>query len=232
MNLKNSTIIVNGASRGIGREICLLLAKEKSNVVAVSRSKADVVNEIKKQGGNAIYIKADISNEKQMENVFIKTKKHFKKIDALVNNAGVLFHKPLEKTNYKEIDLMLNINIRGTIIGCKLAKKYIKKGIIVNAASVAGLPHHGQKEIATYNATKFGIIGLTEALGKEFKPNIKVYAVAPHRVATGMSGFKGNPPKAIARVYIRVLKENAGIKTGEHIIAGTLKCANTKKCVS
>ncbi len=93
-----------------------------------------------------------------MENMFIKAKKHFKKINAVINNAGVLFHKPLLKTTYKEIDLMLDVNIRGTIIGCKLAKKYMKEGIIINAASVAGLPHHGQKDLATYNTTKFGHI--------------------------------------------------------------------------
>ncbi len=126
--LKNAAIIVTGASRGIGKEICMFLAKEGSNVVAVSRSKADVVDEINKQGGKALYVKADVSNEVQMENVFVKAKKRFRKVDGLINNAGVLFHKPLDKTTFKEIDLMLNVNIRGTIIGCKLAKKHIKKG--------------------------------------------------------------------------------------------------------
>ncbi len=229
MNLKNSTIIVTGSSRGVGREICALLAKEKSNVVAVSRTRADIVDEINKQRGEAIYVRADVSNEKQMENVFKQAKKHFDKIDGLVNNAGVLFHKPIEKTSYEEFDLTMNVNVRGTFIGCKLAKQYIKNGVIVNIASVAGLPRRGQKNISAYQASKFAIIGLTESLGDEFKPNIRVYAVAPHRIATQMSKFIGNPPSTIARVCIRVLKEKAEIGPGKYIIAGTLKQANKKR---
>lgn len=225
MRLKNKTIIVTGASRGIGREICVLLAKEKVNVVAVSRSRADVVDEINKHG-RAIYVKADVANEKQMENVFKKAKKHFKKIDGIVNNAGIIISKPIVKISYEEFDNLIKVDVRGVFIGCKLARKYIKKGIIVNASSDVGLTHHGKLNLSAYTAAKFAVIGLTESLAEEFKPSIKVYAVCPHSVATGMSNFRGNSPCLVARVYIKVLKEKAGIKSGGHIVAGTLKDAN------
>tara|TARA_Y100000310_G_scaffold60515_1_gene55853 strand:- start:71 stop:823 length:753 start_codon:yes stop_codon:yes gene_type:complete len=232
MKIKDKVVIVTGASKGIGEWICGLLYKEGSKIVAVSRTKAKIVDCINSSGGKAIWIKADVSNEKQFENVFKKAKKKFGGVDFLINNAGVLFNhpkKPIEKTPSKEFDITMAINLRGTWIGCKLAKRYIKKGIIVNASSVAGVPGHGEKYLSAYNASKFGIMGLTESLNEEFKPKIKVYAIAPHSVATGMSRFEGNHPKDIAKVYIRVLKEKVSLKPGKYLIAGALNQVGKKK---
>ena len=227
MNLKNKTIIITGASRGIGREICALLGKEGANVVAVSRTKATVTKLIENNCScKANWVKADVTNEKLMENVFKYAKNKFKKIDGVINNAGILISKPISKTTYKEYDQLMKVNVGGIFTGCKLAEKYMKKGVIVNASSDVGLPHHGKPNLSAYVASKFAIIGLTESLAKEFKPNIRVYAVCPHSVATGMSNFKGNSPVLIAKTYIKVLKEKARIKSGGHIVAGTLKDAN------
>lgn len=228
MKLKNKTIIVTGSSKGVGREICALLTNEGNNVVAVSRSRAEVVDEINEKGWEAIWVKADVSNEKDMENVFKRAIKKFRKVNGIINNAGILLSKPIDKTNYEEFDAIMKVNVRGVFIGCKLAKKYIKEGVIVNAASDVGLPHHGKKNLSAYTASKFAIIGLTEALAKEFYPKIRVYAIAPHSIATGMSGFKGNSPVLVAKAYVRALKEKIGIKSGGHVVVGTIKDANKK----
>ncbi|MAH03777.1 oxidoreductase [Candidatus Pacearchaeota archaeon] len=223
MNLKNKNIIVTGASRGIGREICALLGKEGANVIAISRTKANVTKFVEDCGCKANWVKADVTNERLMENVFKFAKRKFKRIDGIINNAGILVSKPISKTTYKEYDTLMKVNTRGVFTGCKLAKKYMRNGVIVNASSDVGLQNHAKPNISAYVASKFAIIGLTESLAKEFKPNIRVYAVCPHSVATGMSKFKGNSPVLIAKTYIKVLKEKAGIKSGGHIIAGTLK---------
>lgn len=228
MDLEDKTIIVTGASRGIGREICALLFLEKAQVVAVSRSKPEIVDEIKSRNGKALWVRADVSDEKQMENVFKKAKKHFKEIHGIVNNAGIIISKKIEKTSYKDFDKVFDVNVRGEFIGCKLAKKYIKKGVIVNTSSDVGLPNHGKRNLSVYSASKFAVMGLTESLAKEFSPKIRVYAVNPHSVATSMSDFKGNSPVLVAKKYADVLKEKAGIKTGGHVIAGTEKDANKK----
>lgn len=236
MNLKNKTIIVTGASEGIGKEICEHLAEEGANIVAVSRSRAGVVDDINHSNkGRAIWVKCDVSKEKQFENVFKIAKKKYKKINGLVNNAGILFNHPkklIEKTPFEEFYLTMMVNAGGVWIGCKLAKKYIKKGVVVNAGSVAGLPGMGSPKLSAYNGSKFAIIGMTNALAKEFGKDLRVYAVAPHRVATKMGKFIGNPPQLIARKYIQVLKETAGIKPGQYVIAGTKKGARCKTCHS
>ncbi len=218
MKLKESVIIITGASQGVGREICALLSKEKAIVVAVSRSPAKVVEEINNSEGKAIWMKADVSNEKQMENVFKKTKQKFKKINAVINNAGILISKPISNIDYKEFDQVFKVNVRGEFIGCKLAEKYIKKGVIVNASSDVGL--FGKPNLTVYSSSKFAIIGLTESLAKELYPKIRVFAVTPRSIATGMSKFHGNSPVLVAKKYIDILKNAEKLKSGSHFIVG------------
>ncbi len=224
MRLKNKTIIVTGASHGVGREICALLAMEKVNVVAVSRSKANVVDEILEKGGKAIWVKANVTNMKEMENVFKKAKKKFKAIHGVVNNAGILLSKSLKETSIEEFNKVMEVNVKGEFIGCKLAERYMKKGVVVNASSDVG--YKGKPNLSVYSASKFAILGLTESLGKELKPEISVYAITPKSIATGMSNFKGNNPVLVAKAYVDALKENLKLKSGKHKIVGTDKNAN------
>lgn len=226
MKLKDKTIIVTGASSGVGREICALLATEDCNVVGVSRSKAEVIDEINDKGWKGIWVKADVSDEKQMEKVFKTAKRKFKSIDGIVNNAGILLKKPIEKTMFEDFEKIVHINVWGELVGCKLAKKYIKKGVIVNASSDVGL--EGKKNLSVYSASKFAIIGLTQSLAKEFHPKIKVYAITPRRIATPMSKSIGNSPVLVAKAYVKALKGELGIKSGGHYIAGNRKNAEKR----
>lgn len=229
MRLKGKTAVITGGSRGLGREIVGQLATEGVKIVIISRSKPDIVKCINDKNGMALWAKADVRKEKQMKEAFKLAKRKCKKIDIVINNAGVLFNKPIEKTSYKEIDLTLDTNIRGVITGCKLAKGYMEKGIIINTSSVAGIPGEGHEGLATYHASKFAIMGLTESFADEFKPKIKVYAVAPHRIATEMGKFIGNHPRDIAKTYLKILKGKINIKPGKYKIAGTRKGAKKKR---
>ena len=96
--------------------------------------------------------------------------------------------------------------------------------VIVNAASDVGLK--GKKNLSVYSASKFAIVGLTEALGKELAPNIKVYSIAPRSIATGMSKLRGNSPVLVAKIYVKALKNEIKVKSGGHIIVGKEKDAD------
>lgn len=226
MDLKNKTIIVTGASRGIGREICALLGREGANVVSLSRTPAKVMKFVEECGCKAKWIRADVTKERMMENVFRYAKRKFGRIDGVINNAGIIIPKPIDKISYGEFDKLVAVNVRGVYTGCKLARKYMKKGVIVNASSDVGLLSYAKPNLSAYIASKAAVLGITGSLAKEFGSNIKVYAVCPHSVATGMSNFRGNSPVLVAKVYINLLKERVKVKSGGYVIAGTLKDAN------
>lgn len=180
-------VIITGGSRGIGKATALLFAKYKAKVVIASRTEKELkqVEKEIKQYTDVLAIKADISKIKDIKDIVNKTIKKFKKIDFLINNAGIAIYKSLKNTTEKEIDDTININVTGLIHLSKEALPYLEKtnGIIVNVSSGAG--KYGFPYLSVYCSSKFAVIGFTESLARE-QNKVRVYALCPGSVNTKM----------------------------------------------
>lgn len=184
--------VVTGASRGIGKAIALKFAKEGINVVVnYSNNEApalEVVKQIKELGADAIAVKANVADQKEVSAMFREAFKTFGQIDILVNNAGVLDDAYLLMINEESMSRSLDINIKGYLHCAQAAalKMYKQKsGCIVNISSVSSkVALAGQ---AVYSATKGAVNSMTAVLAKELGPQgIRVNAVAPGFITTEM----------------------------------------------
>lgn len=191
MKLKNKVALITGSSRGIGRATALLFAKEGANIV-VNYSKSEkesnkVIDEIKKLGSDAIRIKCDVSDEKQVKEMVEQTIKKFGKIDILVNNAGVVFDVPFKERTVDQWKRTLDVNLIGVFLCCKYIAPHMPKGgRIVNISSTNGI-NSFSPDAMDYDTSKAGVIILTRDLAKELAPNILVNSVAPGWVDTAMN---------------------------------------------
>jgi NAD(P)-dependent dehydrogenase (short-subunit alcohol dehydrogenase family) len=187
MKLENKTIIVTGSGRGIGKYIVKRLGKEGTTIVVTGRTESDiekVCNEINDDGGRAIFIKGDVTREEDVRDVINKTIQKFGKIDVLVNNAGVGLRKLLWETRVEEFEEIMHVNVKGVFLYMKNTIPKMKAGLIINISSGAGKT--GIPTLSVYCASKFAVIGLTEAAAGEVGTNIKIVALYPGSVNTGM----------------------------------------------
>ncbi|KIG08857.1 SDR family oxidoreductase [Caballeronia concitans] len=182
--------IVTGASRGIGAAIARRLAREGFAVAinyASSAKEADaLVEELRASGGAAIAVKADVANADDVRHLFDTVEAELGKVDALINNAGVLKTAPLADTSDALYDQTFGINVRGTFNTLREAASRMKAGgRIVNFSSTTlalNMPGY-----AIYNATKAAVEAFTHVFAKELRGrNITVNAVAPGPVATSL----------------------------------------------
>lgn len=186
--LMGKVAVVTGASKGIGAEIALQLAREGASVVvdySSSKAEADkVVSEIIKNGGKAIAVQASMASPKDIENLFSEANKAFGKIDLLVNNAGVYEFVPLEDITPEHYHKIFDINVLGLLLATKEAVKYFgSSGSIVNISSVASTS--APATTAVYSASKAAVDTITKCLGKELGPrNIRINSINPGMVET------------------------------------------------
>jgi len=192
MDLKNKVAIITGSRRRIGKAIALALAKAGANVVVSDINLDDcnkVVEEIKAINGNALAVKADVSNPEDVSHMINLTTEKFGKVDILVNNAGIYMQKSLTDFTEQEFDRVLDINLKGVFLCSKAAvPEMIKqgKGKIINIASIAG--QVGFANSSAYCASKGGIINMTRELALELgQYKINVNAIGPGVIETPMT---------------------------------------------
>jgi len=200
MSLKDRVAIVTGGSRGIGKEICLRLAKEEAKIAIFDLEEAlsrKVVEDIGRGGGEAFSLRVDVSKFGQVNEAVKKVVDKFKRIDILVNNAGVTCDRLLLRMEEEDWDRVLAVNLKGTfnclkaVIELMIRQRY---GRIVNLSSTVGL--RGNIGQANYAASKAGIIGLTKSAAKELaRRNITVNAIAPGFIETPMTEKLGERTK-------------------------------------
>lgn len=191
MDLAGRVGIVTGAGRGIGRAIALELAREGMNVVAVDLERSqmdDLAREVVDIGRKALLVEGDVTSAGSMDRMVRDAMSAFGEIDVLVNNAGVIVVTPFAELQEEDWDRVINVNLKGTFLCSKAVVPYMiekQRGSIVNVSSVAG--KKAPPLIAAYSASKFGVIGLTQAMAQELGAhNITVNAVCPGFVDTAM----------------------------------------------
>ncbi|MDO4274461.1 MAG: 3-oxoacyl-[acyl-carrier-protein] reductase [Eubacteriales bacterium] len=191
--LKDKVALVTGASRGIGREIALTLAKEGAAVIVNYNGSQERAREVKEtieaQGGQAYLYQCNVSDFAACETMVKDIIKEFGRVDILVNNAGITRDNLIMKMKEEDFDAVLNINLKGTFNTIRhLSRQMLKQrsGKIINISSVSGiLGNAGQ---ANYAASKAGVIGLTKTMARELASRgITVNAVAPGFVDTEMT---------------------------------------------
>ena len=188
-SLKGKIALLTGASSGLGRAFALALARAGASVFLVARREdklREVVREVAAFGGEAAYHVVDVRNVPALYDLVDVVLSRYRRLDILINNAGLGFRSPLLETKRSEIAEMLETNLNAAIYLTQAAMNALLRSSpsdMVNVSSIAGL--EGFAEGTVYCAAKAGLVGFTRALTAELKPaNIRVTAICPGSVDT------------------------------------------------
>ncbi|MGI9223281.1 MAG: SDR family NAD(P)-dependent oxidoreductase [Woeseiaceae bacterium] len=205
MIFRDKTVIITGASEGIGAAAARKFASAGANLVLVARNKKNleaVAEELRDKSQVEIFA-MDVSDDEACVDLFKKADFEFGRVDILVNNAGCHSRGEVETVSADDLGRMIDVNLKAPIILTRRALPYLRKakgGVIVNVASLAGrTPVPGS---ATYSASKFGLRIFTFALAEELRgTNIKVAAISPGPVDTGfiMGDIDNTPPMTFSQ---------------------------------
>ena len=191
--LTDQVSIITGASKGIGKSIAEYFADAGSHVVCVSRTESslkDVQQKIIDKGGKASIYSCDVANHDSVKSLINDTIDNYKKIDILINNAGITRDGLIMRMNESDWNEVIDINLKGAFNTIKaVSREMMKKrsGRIINISSIVGLK--GNSGQANYSAAKAGLIGLTKSTAKELASrSITVNCIAPGYIETDMTG--------------------------------------------
>jgi NAD(P)-dependent dehydrogenase (short-subunit alcohol dehydrogenase family) len=187
--LENKVAVVTGAARGLGRAVAKAYAAEGAVVYALDVLEDEVAT-LAAEPGDLRPGRLDLADPAEAERVMAGIMAEAGRVDVLVNNAGIIFFKPVEEVSLADWDLLMNINLRGAFLCCRAVAPGMKarrSGAIINVSSNAGIT--GDTDESTYCASKFGLEGLSRALAVEFAPyNVSVNSITPgHPMHTAMS---------------------------------------------
>ena len=190
--LDNKIAIVTGATSGIGEAVALMYAKEGAKVAAVGRNESkgnEMVNKIAGSGGEAIFIKCNLRNIKEIPKIKDETVKKFGRIDILFNAAGVLVHKPFLQQTMDDLNLILETNFRAYVLTMQSIIPVMVeqgKGTIINVASISSV--WPELNSYFYGAMKAGITNLSRNVAKEFsRKGIRINCILPGPINTNMT---------------------------------------------
>jgi glucose 1-dehydrogenase len=209
--LATQTVLVTGANSGIGQGVAIAMGKDGANVIVnyVSHPEAAeaVVNEIKKNGSDAIAIKADVSNESEVQAMFQQSIAHFGTIDILVNNAGLQKDASFTEMTLADWQLVINVNLTGQFLCAREAvKEFLKRGIVKERSVAAGkiicmssvhqvIPWAGH---VNYAASKGGIDMMMKSMAQELAPKkIRVNSIGPGAIQTPINTAAWSTPEAL-----------------------------------
>lgn len=244
MKLEGKNALVTGASRGIGREIALELARQGANVAVnysgSEKSANEVVDEIKALGRKSFAVQANVADADSVTDMIKQVLEQFDSLDILVNNAGITRDNLLMRMKEEDWDAVINTNLKGVFLCTKAVTRQMMKqrnGRIINISSIVGVS--GNPGQANYVAAKAGVIGLTKTTAKELASRgITVNAVAPGFITTDMTDKLSEEVKAemlkqiplarlgdpgdIAKVVVFLASEDSRYMTGQtlHVDGG------------
>lgn len=189
-------VVVTGASSGIGRETAIAFAAARAAVAVVARRRNAldaVAQEIRRTAGEVLVVPADVTVRDSVREVMERARQRFGRVDVVVNNAGVLIPSPVEQIQRDDLAHMLDVNLFGALYVMQEAVRTMRaqdgSGVIVNVASLAG--RRGVTPLGGYCASKFALVGLTEALRMELRDSaVHVALVLPGVIETPMAHGK------------------------------------------
>ena len=235
--LSGKVAIVTGGSSGIGKAISLAYAKEGAKVVVAARNaerSQAVVDEIKKNGGDALFVKTDVLVESDIKALVEKTVAQYGQIDILVNNAGMQVLKPLPDVSSEDWDHVMNGNAKAVFFTIQQAMPYLlkTKGVIVTTASMASIKpvdlHYA------YAASKAAVAMLTKVVAKDYAPHgVRANSICPGLVQTPLLGSatpevidsltkeipmkRIGQPEDIASVAVFLASDDSSWMTGQNL---------------
>jgi NAD(P)-dependent dehydrogenase (short-subunit alcohol dehydrogenase family) len=211
--LSEKVVIITGAGRGIGKRAALLFAAEGARLALVDIDEKNgeaVADEVRSKGGEALYIKTDLTDASDVERMVNAVFERYQQIDVLYNNAGINYYGKLADTDEAAWDKVMAVNVKSVYLTCKYVIPVMaaqKKGSIVNTGSSASLV--GLESLAVYTASKGAVLQLTRNMALDYaKDGIRVNALCPGVTATEMTQqvIDDDPdPKAARERFDRVI---------------------------
>ena len=209
--LKGQSALITGANSGIGKAVAIALANDGANVAVnyVTHPEAadEVIKEIQNNGGNAVAIKADVSNESEVQAMFQQIVNKFGTVDILVNNAGLQKDSPLESMSLADWQLVINVNLTGQFLCAREAvKEFLRRGIVPERSCAAGkiicmssvhqiIPWAGH---VNYASSKGGIEMMMKSMAQELAPKkIRVNSIGPGAIQTPINKAAWSTPEAL-----------------------------------
>ncbi|WP_175618781.1 SDR family NAD(P)-dependent oxidoreductase [Oceanobacillus kimchii] len=236
MKLQDKVAVITGGVSGIGAATAKLFASEGAKLVLVDMNEekgASIEAELKSQGSEAIFIKADVTSEEEVKNIYTTALDTYGKVDILFNNAGIGAVKPTEELSYAEWRKTVEVDLDGVFLVAQAAiKEFLKagSGVIVNTASMYGWV--GSPGSAAYNAAKAGVVNLTRSLGLEYAArNIRVNALCPGFIDTAILGDSDREalttstpmnrlgkPEEMAKAVLFMASDDSSFMTGNSLV--------------
>jgi glucose 1-dehydrogenase len=223
--LKGQSALVTGANSGIGKAVAIALAMEGANVVINYVTHPEIADAVVKQitgnGGNAIAIKADVSNEAEVQSMFQQMFSKYGTIDLLVNNAGIQKDAPLENMSLADWQMVINVNLTGQFLCSRAAvKEFLRRGVVPERSAAAGkiicmssvhqvIPWAGH---VNYAASKGGIEMMMKSMAQELAPKkIRINAIGPGAIQTPINEAAWSTPEALSKLLTLIPYGRIGI---------------------
>ncbi|MEO8720621.1 MAG: SDR family oxidoreductase [Ginsengibacter sp.] len=223
--LKGQSALVTGANSGIGEAVAIALANDGANVVVnyvTHPEKADaVVKQIEKNGGHASAIKADVSNESEVQSMFQQMIQEFGTIDILVNNAGIQKDAPFESMSLHDWQKVIDVNLTGQFLCAREAvKEFLRRGVIQERSCAAGkiicmssvhqiIPWAGH---VNYASSKGGIEMMMKSMAQELAPKkIRVNAIGPGAIQTPINKPAWSTPESLDKLLTLIPYKRIGV---------------------